>query len=50
MALGVAMPTAQGHEITNTVIERRSAKPKTPISPRLAGDRMNAEAGSKKRR
>ncbi len=50
MALGVAMPTAQGQEITSTVIDRSSAKPKTPISPRLAGDSMKAEAGSKKRR
>jgi hypothetical protein len=49
MALGVAMPTAHGQEITSTVMERRSAKPKIPISPTVAGERIKAEAGSKKR-
>lgn len=30
IALGVAMPTAQGHEITSTATETSTAKPKTP--------------------
>lgn len=35
MALGVASPTAHGQEMTSTVTDNRSEKPKTPISPRL---------------
>ena len=50
IALGVAMPTAQGQEMTSTVMDRSSANPNTPISPSTPGDRMKEDAGSKKSR
>src|SRR3972149_6226199 len=45
MALGVAMPTAQGQEMTSTATEISRAKPKTPIAPRPYGVSISRVAG-----
>jgi len=49
IAAGVARPTAQGHEITSTVTEMRSAKPKTSRFSRLYGVRMSLVSASNQR-